>query len=90
MRVERALGWRRKEVRGSGDDADCLFKPIATHVAVVSAVTPAARWEMRIVGRFKRGREGAEREEESEQDGEAAAHLESMVHEVTSAAEDVL
>jgi hypothetical protein len=51
------------------------------HCAMVSSVTAAACGQARVIAGFKRGREGAEREEQNQKEGEQAPHLGFMVHE---------
>ncbi len=68
-------------MRGDGNRADCSVESIAAHCAVVSAVPAAACGEARFVVLAEEGNKWTQGEEEGEQDGEAAPHLEPMVHE---------
>lgn len=52
------------------------------HRAVVRAVTTAASRQTRVVVGCASGRERAKAEEENEEDGEEAPHLQTMLHEV--------
>ena len=79
--VKGALRWRSQEMRGDGNRADCSVESIAAHCAVVSAVPAAACGEARFVVLAEEGNKWTQGEEEGEQDGEAAPHLEPMVHE---------
>jgi hypothetical protein len=49
---------------------------------MVSAMTAAACGQARVIAGLKRGREGAKREEQNQKDGEQAAHLGIIVHQV--------
>ena len=71
--------------RGEGWGAGLRAKHPRTHGrghrAVVRAVTTAASGQTRVIVGCASGRERAKAEEENEEDGEEAPHLQTMLHE---------
>lgn len=52
------------------------------HGAVVRSTPPAAGRQSWVIAAFDRRRDWSQREEEDQEDGEAAPHVNSMVHEL--------